>query len=105
MTVRQTTVGYGLKEGEGRAVWFARRRDKFSNENKIHPRRRPRITAPTLLAKGELSPKIMLQVIDILAKALPNREVVTFQGGSHAFPFEKLEEFNSRALEFLEKHR
>ncbi len=64
-----------------------------------------RITAPTLLAKGELSPKIMLQVIDILAEALPNREVVTFQGASHAFPFEKLEEFNSRALEFLAKHR
>ena len=63
------------------------------------------ITAPTLLAKGELSPKIMLQVIDILAEALPNREVVTFQDVSHAFPFEKLEEFNSRALEFLEKHR
>jgi pimeloyl-ACP methyl ester carboxylesterase len=64
-----------------------------------------RVTAPTLLAKGELSPKIMLQVIDILAEALPNREVVTFQSVSHAFPFEKLEEFNSRALEFLEKHR
>ncbi len=63
-----------------------------------------RITAPTLLAKGELSPKIMLQVIDILAETLPNREVVTFQGASHAFPFEKLEEFNSRVFEFLAKH-
>jgi non-heme chloroperoxidase len=62
------------------------------------------ITAPTLLTKGELSPKILLQVIDILADTLPNREVVTFQTASHAFPFEKLEEFNSRVFEFLAKH-
>ncbi len=63
-----------------------------------------RISAPTLLMKGELSPKILIRIVDILAETLPNNEVVTIQGASHTFPWQKLEEFNSRALEFLAKH-
>ena len=63
-----------------------------------------RVRTPTLLAKGQLSPKIMIQIIDILAKSLPNKEEATFQNASHAFPFEKLDEFNSRVLEFIAKH-
>lgn len=71
---------------------------KFSREDASH------ITAPVLLAKGELSPKIMTQIIDILAETLPNNEVVAVQGASHASPFEKMEEFNERVFEFLTKH-
>ncbi len=71
---------------------------KFSREDASH------IAAPTLLAKGELSPKIMLHVMDILADFLPDSQKVTFQGASHAFPFAKPDEFNERVLKFLAKH-
>jgi pimeloyl-ACP methyl ester carboxylesterase len=63
-----------------------------------------RISTPTLLVKGELSPKILLRVVDILTETLPNNEVVTIQGVSHTLQLEKPEEFNERALEFLAKH-
>lgn len=63
-----------------------------------------RISAPTLLVKNELAPKIVHRIVDILAEALPNNEVVTLQGGSHLLHLENPKEFNKSVLEFLAKH-
>jgi len=63
-----------------------------------------RISAPTLLVKNELAPKIVHRVVDILAETLPNNEVVTLQGASHMLHAEKPKEFNEQVLEFLAKH-
>ena len=63
-----------------------------------------RISAPTLLVKNELSPKIVHRIVDILAETLPHNEVVTLQGASHMLHAEKPEIFNERVLEFLDKH-
>jgi non-heme chloroperoxidase len=63
-----------------------------------------RISAPTLLVKNELAPKIAHRIVDILAETLPNNEMVTLQGGSHMLHAEKPRVFNERILEFLAKH-
>ena len=63
-----------------------------------------RISAPTLLVKNELSPKMVHRIVDILTESLPNNEVVTLQGASHMLHAEKPEIFNERVLEFLDKH-
>ncbi len=63
-----------------------------------------RISAPTLLVKNELSPKIVHRIVDILAETIPNNEVVNFQGGSHLLHLENPKEFNERVLDFLARH-
>ncbi len=62
------------------------------------------VTVPTLLIKGELSPKPFQRVVDILAKWLPNSEVVSVPGVSHELPFERPDEFGKPILEFLARH-
>jgi len=65
-----------------------------------------RVRVPTLLVKGELSPKLFHNIIDILAGCLPNNEQATILGESHELGrMEKPEVFNRIALEFLSKHR
>ncbi len=63
-----------------------------------------RVKVPVLLVKGEFSPKPLKTTVDILAKWLPNNEVVTLSGVSHTLQIEKPGEFNEKALEFLSKH-
>lgn len=63
-----------------------------------------RISAPTLLVRGELSPIWFRRIVDILAKWFPNNEVVTIPGVSHNLQMGKPEEFNEKVLEFLAKH-
>ena len=65
-----------------------------------------RVRAPTLLVKGELSPKLFHNIIDILAGCLPNNEQATIPGESHELGrMEKPEVFNRIVLEFLSKRR
>ncbi len=71
---------------------------RFSREDASH------ISAPTLLVKNELSPKMAHRMVDILAEALPNNEAVTLQGASHLLHLEKPKEFNEAVLSFLAKH-
>ncbi len=62
------------------------------------------VIVPTLLIKGDLSPKPLQRTVDILAKWLPNNEVVTIHGASHGLPSEKPEEFCTAILDFLARH-
>jgi non-heme chloroperoxidase len=65
-----------------------------------------RVRVPTLLVKGEQSPKLFHNIIDILAGCLPNNEQATIPGESHELGrIEKPEVFNTIVLEFLSKHR
>ena len=65
-----------------------------------------RVRVPTLLVKGEQSPKLFHNIIDILAGCLPNNEQATIPGESHELGrMEKPEVFNRIVLEFLSKHR
>ncbi|MGC2680240.1 MAG: alpha/beta hydrolase, partial [Candidatus Nitrosopolaris sp.] len=42
-----------------------------------------KVTMPTLLVKGELSPKFLHQIIDILASSMPNSEELIIPAESH----------------------
>ena len=65
-----------------------------------------RVRVPTLLVKGELSPKLFHNILDILAGCLPNNEQATIPGESHELGrIEKPEVFNTIVLRFLSKHR
>jgi non-heme chloroperoxidase len=64
-----------------------------------------RVAVPTLLVKGEQSPKFLHHIIDILAGCLPNNEQTTIPEESHELGrMEKPEVFNTSVLEFLSKH-
>jgi non-heme chloroperoxidase len=60
-----------------------------------------KVTVPTLLVKGELSPKFLHQIIDILATCMPNSEELIIPGESHNLGLEKPQVFNPPVLEFL----
>jgi pimeloyl-ACP methyl ester carboxylesterase len=65
-----------------------------------------KVGVPTLLIKGEQSPKFLHDIIDILASCLPNNEHITIPEESHELGrMEKHEVFNMHVLEFLSKHR
>lgn len=64
-----------------------------------------KITKPTLLVKGELSPKFLHHIIDILASHMPNSEELVIPEQSHDLGrIEKPEVFNTGVLEFLSKY-
>ena len=64
-----------------------------------------KVGVPTLLIKGEQSPKFLHDIIDILASCLPNNEHITIPEESHELGrMEKHEVFNTHVLEFLSKH-
>jgi pimeloyl-ACP methyl ester carboxylesterase len=64
-----------------------------------------KVGVPTLLIKGEQSPKFLHDIIDILASCLPNNEQITIPEESHELGrMEKHEVFNMHILEFLSKH-
>jgi non-heme chloroperoxidase len=64
-----------------------------------------KITKPTLLVKGELSPKFLHHIIDILASHMPNSGELVIPEQSHDLGrIEKPEVFNTGVLEFLSKY-
>jgi pimeloyl-ACP methyl ester carboxylesterase len=60
-----------------------------------------KVTMPTLLVKGELSPKFLHQIVDILASSMPNSEELIIPAESHNLGIEKPQVFNTGVLEFL----
>jgi non-heme chloroperoxidase len=64
-----------------------------------------RVGVPTLLVKGERSPKFLHHIIDILASCLPNNEQITIPEESHDLGrMTKPEVFNTTVLKFLSKY-
>jgi non-heme chloroperoxidase len=59
-----------------------------------------KVSAPTLLVRGELSPKFF-QIIGILAICMPNTQELIIPAESHNLGLEKPQVFNTDVLEFL----
>jgi non-heme chloroperoxidase len=77
-------------------------------EIEITPERDPfdcldakRITSPTLLVKGEASPKILQSIIFELSKCIPKSEVLTISKSSHGVIWDNPRVFNEAAMQFL----
>ena len=62
------------------------------------------ISAPTLLASGERSPKFFYLIMDRLESCLPNRERIVVAGSSHTVPSESPEAYDQAVLAFMGKH-
>jgi non-heme chloroperoxidase len=60
-------------------------------------------TIPTLLVKGELSPKYFLRIVDILSDNMPNTEQIVIPNVSHD-DFKSGNIFTSRVMEFFARH-
>ena len=60
-------------------------------------------TIPTLLVKGELSPKWLLRISDILSDNMPNSEQIVIPNVSHD-DFKSGTFFTSKVMEFFERH-
>jgi non-heme chloroperoxidase len=60
-------------------------------------------TIPTLLVKGELSPKYFLRIVDILSDNMPNSEQIVIPNVSHD-DFKSGTFFSSRVMEFFARH-
>jgi pimeloyl-ACP methyl ester carboxylesterase len=60
-------------------------------------------TIPTLLVKGELSPKYFLRIVDILSDNMPNSEQIVIPNVSHD-DFKSGNFFTSRVMEFFASH-
>jgi non-heme chloroperoxidase len=60
-------------------------------------------TIPTLLVKGELSPKYFLRIVDILSDNMPNTEQIVIPNVSHD-DFKSGNFFASKVMEFFERH-
>jgi pimeloyl-ACP methyl ester carboxylesterase len=64
-----------------------------------------KVTIPTLLVKGELSPKFLHQIIGILASWMPKSQELIIPAESHNLGLlEKPQVFNASVLEFLSKY-
>jgi len=62
-----------------------------------------RITVPTLLVKGELSPKYFLRIVNILSDNMPNSEQIVIPNVSHD-GVKFTNEFSSQVMQFFAKH-
>jgi len=61
------------------------------------------ISAPTLLLRGEHTPKFLARITDILAENIPNTEQITIPGVTHDLGrMSKADIFNAKVIEFLE---
>lgn len=63
-----------------------------------------RITAPTLITRGERSPAIFHLVADMLERCLPQAQRVVIQGASHSVPSEAPLAYRQAVLAFLERN-
>jgi non-heme chloroperoxidase len=62
-------------------------------------------SVPTLFVKGELSPKFLHRIVDILAQQLPKSQQVTIEEVTHDLGrANKAEVFNSKVMEFLARN-
>ena len=64
-----------------------------------------RIRTPSLLISGESSALVLRRIAEILADSIPNAEKVRILGAGHFPHLDKAEEFNTRVLGFLQRHR
>ena len=62
------------------------------------------LTAPTLLIKGDRSPKFLTVITDELAKCINGSELRVLSNASHGLEYENPEEYNKIVLEFIRKH-
>ena len=62
------------------------------------------ISAPTLIAEGELDLFVPLWLAREMSDAIPGAEVYVCPNGGHVQHWEQLEAYNARTLEFLLKH-
>jgi pimeloyl-ACP methyl ester carboxylesterase len=62
------------------------------------------IKAPTLLVKGEISPRMFHLIVDELQRCMPNAAQVTIPGASHAIHGMNPRAYNQAVLAFLAKH-
>jgi non-heme chloroperoxidase len=60
-------------------------------------------TIPTLLVKGELSPKYFLRIVDILSDNMPNSEQIVIPNVSHD-DFKSGTFFTSKVMDFFARH-
>jgi len=63
-----------------------------------------RIHAPVMLAEGDASPVMYRLIAEALARAMPTAKRVLFPDVSHVPPFLAMDEFNARAIAFIEDH-
>jgi pimeloyl-ACP methyl ester carboxylesterase len=61
-----------------------------------------RITAPTQITFGRHD-MLTVRFADLMKRSIRNSEVLIFEGCAHAPLYEKVEEFNHRTLEFLQR--
>jgi 3-oxoadipate enol-lactonase len=62
------------------------------------------IQAPTLLTFGQYDMVTSTRFADPLTSAIPDTEVIVFEGCAHAPMYEHVEEFNAATLAFLQRH-
>ena len=62
------------------------------------------VSVPTLLVHGELSPRLLVLIQDLLEQCLPNQERAMIPAASHGSVFENPEAFNEAVLAFLARH-
>jgi 3-oxoadipate enol-lactonase len=63
-----------------------------------------RITAPTLITFGTTDHLTPVRFADEMKTKIQNCELLVFDGCAHAPLYEKVEEFNLKTLEFLQRH-
>lgn len=63
-----------------------------------------KITAPTQITFGRNDVITSLRFADPLQSNIKGSELVVFEGASHAPIYEKVEEFNQKTLDFLQRH-
>jgi pimeloyl-ACP methyl ester carboxylesterase len=63
-----------------------------------------RITAPSLVTFGRVDQITSTRFAGEMTSKLRNSELLVFEGCAHAPLYEKVEEFNSKTLEFLQRH-
>ncbi|MBI4628103.1 MAG: alpha/beta hydrolase, partial [Candidatus Rokubacteria bacterium] len=61
----------------------------------------PRITAPALVVRGELSPILPADLAEKMRAAIPGSRVVTIPGAYHHLVFDKPDEFITALSGFL----
>jgi pimeloyl-ACP methyl ester carboxylesterase len=63
-----------------------------------------RITAPTLITFGQHDVATSTRFADRMKTGIRNSELLILEGCSHAPIYEKVEEFNAKTLDFLQRH-
>ena len=61
------------------------------------------ISTPTLLVKGQICPKVLCTMVDLLSRNIPSNEVTTINSSAHFPHFENPAKFNSEINLFLSK--